>query len=78
MMRVTVRVQGHLWEYFPQLAQPRVVEVTGPATMGEILGAQGVAPELPGAVLCNDVRVPLTHVPSDGDLLTLLSPMSGG
>ncbi|HWI61129.1 MAG TPA: hypothetical protein VNT75_04810 [Symbiobacteriaceae bacterium] len=77
-MQVTVRLEGHLREFFPALHSPKTVVMGGPATVAEILEAAGMPPTLPTAVLCAKVRVPLDHVPADGDELILLSPLAGG
>jgi len=77
-MNVTVRLEGHLREFFPHLREPRVMTVADGLTVAEIIGLAGLAPELPGAVLCNRERVDRSHVPAEGDELVLLSPMSGG
>lgn len=77
-MQVTVRLEGHLREFFPALHGPVLVDLGEPLTVGEILEAVGMPPTLPTAVLCAKVRVGLDFVPADGDELVLLSPLAGG
>jgi molybdopterin converting factor small subunit len=76
-MQVTVRLEGHLREFFPALEQPRVVELESPKTVAEII-ALFMEPTLPSSVLCNRLRVERDHVPGDGDEMVLLSPLAGG
>jgi sulfur carrier protein ThiS len=77
-MQVTLRVEGHLREFFPRYSGPVTIALAAPATVAEILTQAGIPPELPGAVLCNGLRVNLEHRPADGDELVLLSPLAGG
>lgn len=77
-MQVTVRLEGHLREFFPGLHEPRTVTLTGPTTVAEIIEAVGMVASLPSSVLCNRVRVEREHIPADGDELVLLSPLAGG
>jgi molybdopterin converting factor small subunit len=77
-MQVTVRLEGHLREFFPKLHEPRTVACERPITVAEIIEAVGMAASLPSSVLCNRVRVERDHVPADGDELVLLSPLAGG
>ncbi|HYF94251.1 MAG TPA: hypothetical protein VD969_18695 [Symbiobacteriaceae bacterium] len=77
-MQVTLRLEGHLREFFPALNAPQTVVLDGPKTVAEILEAVGMPPTLPSSVLCGRVRVPLDHVPASGDELVLLSPLAGG
>ena len=77
-MKVTVRLEGHLREFFPGLKAPRELVVSTGVTVSELIELAGMAPELPSAVLCNHQRVERSHRPADGDELVLLSPMSGG
>lgn len=77
-MQVTVRLEGHLREFFPALMQPLTVSLEAPVTVAEIIAAVGMDPSLPSSVLCNKLRVERDHVPADGDELILLSPLAGG
>lgn len=77
-MHITLRLEGHIREFFPRLQEPLRIDLSRPATVRELLAAAGVPPELPGSVLCGGVRVDLNHKPADGDELIALSPMSGG
>ncbi|HWI52698.1 MAG TPA: hypothetical protein VNT01_11230 [Symbiobacteriaceae bacterium] len=77
-MQVTVRLEGHLREFFPKLHVPMVLTLDGPRTVAEIIEAAGMAATLPSSVLCGRQRVALDHVPADGDELVLLSPLAGG
>jgi molybdopterin converting factor small subunit len=77
-MQVTVRLEGHLREFFPKLHEPQTVAFTEPCTIAEIIEAVGMAASLPSSVLCNKQRVERDHMPADGDELVLLSPLAGG
>ncbi|HLN62142.1 MAG TPA: hypothetical protein VK464_11375 [Symbiobacteriaceae bacterium] len=77
-MHITLRLEGHIREFFPHLQRPLRIALSGSATVADALASAGVPPELPGSVLCGGVRVDLSHRPADGDELIALSPMSGG
>lgn len=77
-MKVVLRVEGHLRQYFPHLAAPTVISLEGQPSIGEILKAAGVPPELPSAVLCNRVRTETEAIPPEGAELVVLSPLAGG
>lgn len=77
-MHVRLRVEGHLREYYPHLADGVALAVPEGSQVAAILQRAGVPPELPGSVLCGRQRVGLAHLPADGDELIILSPMSGG
>jgi hypothetical protein len=77
-MQVTIQLEGHLREYFPQLREPKPMVLSEPLPVWAILKQAGLAPELPSTVLCGGLRVERDFVPADGDTLILLSPMAGG
>lgn len=77
-MQVTVRLEGHLREFFPKLRDPQTVTFTQSQTVADIIEAVGMAASLPSSVLCNRQRVERDYRPADGDELVLLSPLAGG
>lgn len=77
-MQVTLRVEGHLREFFPHLRTAAPLVLAAPATVEQILQQAGIPPELPGSVLVGGLRVERSFVPADGDELMVLSPLAGG
>ncbi|MCR4426695.1 MAG: MoaD/ThiS family protein [Firmicutes bacterium] len=77
-MRVTVRVRGHAREFFPDQREEYDYEFSEGQTVSDMLAALGIKSELVMRVVVDGAVAPKSHVLRDGEVVTLLTPVSGG
>ncbi|MCL6451068.1 MAG: hypothetical protein K6T75_07250 [Acetobacteraceae bacterium] len=77
-MRVRVKVHGHVREFLPGQAQEVTLDLSGPATVAQIIERLGVSPELfMYAFVDGQRRAREYRVERDAEVV-LMSPAAGG
>jgi molybdopterin converting factor small subunit len=79
-MRVEVRLFATLGRYLPEGSQGDsvVLELPDGATVGHVVRALGIPPELECLTVINGHDAPASQPLSDGDVLAMFPPLAGG
>lgn len=76
--RVTVRIHGHVREFFPQARDGLTLSLTDPVPLRYVLSRARINPDVFTAIFVNGQKKDLDYViDREADVL-LLSPMAGG
>ncbi|MGI5852695.1 MAG: MoaD/ThiS family protein [Bacillota bacterium] len=79
MLRITLQTRGYLQQVFPDKKDTVVVEVERPEAVRALIARLNIHPDLVMVVLSGDgQRRDLDYVPGDGEVVTILPPISGG
>jgi molybdopterin converting factor small subunit len=79
MFRVTLQTAGYLQQIFPDKKDTVVIEIGEPESVRVLIARLNISPDLVMVVLSGDgQRRDLDYVPADGELVTVLPPISGG
>lgn len=81
--RITLQTRGYLQQVFPDKKDTVVIEGEGeggkPEAVRALIARLNIHPDLVMVVLSGDgQRRDLDYVPSDGEVVTILPPISGG
>lgn len=77
-MRVTLQTRGYLQQVFPDKKDTVIIEIGEPESVRALLARLNISPDLVMVVLSAGQRRDLDYVPADGELVTVLPPISGG
>lgn len=79
-MLVTLQTRGYLQQVFPDKKDTAVIEIKGePESVRALIARLNIHPDLVMVVLSGDgQRRDLDYVPADGEVVTILPPISGG
>lgn len=77
-MAVTIKVHGHIAEFFPGKRTVHTMDIAQPKQIRAAVTELGVNPELILMAIVNGQRQSMAYELKDGDEVVLISPTAGG